>query len=141
MSELAEIYDLIPQRPPFLFVDKILEREEKRLKTSKMLTGDEDFFKGHFPGRPIMPGVLLQEALLQTGALLMSLSKKSGGLGVVTKVENGRFRQMVIPGEPIEIEVWHLETVGNAYYFKGTVTQKGKKALDLHFTCAEVEEK
>ncbi|MBI2520464.1 MAG: beta-hydroxyacyl-ACP dehydratase [Bdellovibrio sp.] len=138
MSDTAEIYTLIPQRPPFLFVDKIIEREEKRIKTCKMLTGDEDFFKGHFPGRPIMPGVLLQEALLQTGALLMSLSNKSPGLGVVTKVEKGRFREMVTPGRPIEMEVWHLETVGNAFYFKGTVTQDGKKALDLHFTCAKV---
>ncbi len=138
MSDLAKIYDLIPQRPPFLFVDKILEHEEKRIKTSKMLTGDEDFFKGHFPGRPIMPGVLLQEALLQTGALLMSLGNGAAGLGVVTKVEQGRFREMVTPGAPIEMEVWHLETVGNAYYFKGTVRQKGKKALDLHFTCASV---
>ncbi|OFZ17172.1 MAG: hypothetical protein A2X86_01605 [Bdellovibrionales bacterium GWA2_49_15] len=138
MNDLAEIYALIPQRPPFLFVDKIVERGDKRIKTWKMLTGEEDFFKGHFPGRPIMPGVLLQEALLQSGALLMSLSSQSAGLGVVTKVEQGRFREMVIPGAPIEMEVWHLETVGNAYYFKGTVTQKGKKALDLHFTCAAV---
>jgi len=131
------ITELIPQRPPFLFVDKIVERAENKIKTTLKLTGEEDFFKGHFPGNPIMPGVLLQEALFQTGAALMA-SKEGAGLGVVTRVQNAKFKNMVRPGDELEMEVELVENLANAYYMKGTTKVAGKTVLVIEFAVASV---
>lgn len=73
------ILDTIPQREPFLFIENILERSEDSITTTKKLTGKEDFFRGHFPGAPVFPGVLMCEAVFQTGALLMGLKGQSAG--------------------------------------------------------------
>lgn len=133
--------ELIPQRPPFLFVDKITHYEDKKIKTSLSLSGEEDFFKGHFPGNPIMPGVLLQEALFQSGAALMGLiNKNSGasGLGVVTRVQNAKFKNMVKPGDTVEMEVEITETLSNASYMKGSSRVNGKIVLVLEFAVASI---
>ena len=127
----------IPQREPFLFVDKILSEEENKIITGLTLTGEEDFFKGHFPGNPIMPGVLLQEALFQTGALLMS-KKSGGGLGVVTRVQNAKFKNMVRPLDELVMEVELIEQVSNASYMKGKTTVNGKVVLVIEFAVASV---
>ena len=132
-----DIKDLIPQRFPFLFVDKILEREEKKIKTSLTLTGEEDFFKGHFPGNPIMPGVLLQEALFQSGAALMA-GNSGSGLGVVTRVQNAKFKSMVRPGDTLEMEVELTDSLSNASYMKGTTRVNGKVVLVLEFAVASI---
>lgn len=131
------ITELIPQRPPFLFVDKIVDRSEKSIKTTLKLTGDEDFFKGHFPGNPIMPGVLLQEALFQSGAALMA-GREGGGLGVVTRVQNAKFKNMVRPGDELEMEVELTESISNAHYMKGTTKVSGKTVLIIEFAVASV---
>lgn len=131
------ITDLIPQRPPFLFVDKILDQTDKTIKTSLKLTGEEEFFKGHFPGNPIMPGVLLQEALFQTGAALMA-GRTGGGLGVVTRVQNAKFKNMVRPGDELEMEVELMESLSNAHYMKGTTKVAGKTVLVIEFAVASV---
>ncbi|MFG1591470.1 3-hydroxyacyl-ACP dehydratase FabZ [Halobacteriovorax sp. CON-3] len=136
MSEL-NVKDLIPQREPFLFVDKIVEREGNKIVTSYQVTGDEDFFKGHFPGNPIMPGVLLQEALFQSGACLMAAGV-DGGLGVVAKVSNAKFKNMVRPGDELVMEVELTEQISNAFYFKGKTKVAGKAVLSIEFTCAKV---
>lgn len=127
----------IPQREPFLFVDKIISEEENKIVTGLTLTGDEDFFKGHFPGNPIMPGVLLQEALFQSGALLMS-AKSGGGLGVVTRVQNAKFKNMVRPLDELVMEVELVEQVSNASYMKGKTTVNGKVVLVIEFAVASV---
>lgn len=132
-----EIYKLIPQREPFLFLDKIIEKSENKIITSLKLTGDEDFFKGHFPGNPIMPGVLLQEALFQSGAALMS-GKGDGGLGVVTRVQNAKFKNMAKPGDELLMEVEIVENIGNASYMKGKTTVAGKTILVIEFAVAHV---
>jgi 3-hydroxyacyl-[acyl-carrier-protein] dehydratase len=132
-----DIKDLIPQRPPFLFVDKIVSISEKKITTSLTLSGSEDFFKGHFPGNPIMPGVLLQEALFQSGAALMS-QQASAGLGVVTRVQNAKFKNMVRPGETLDMEVELTETLANASYMKGVTRVNGKVVLALEFAVASI---
>lgn len=131
------ITDLIPQRPPFLFVDKIIERSEKTITTSLKLTGNEDFFKGHFPGNPIMPGVLLQEALFQSGAALMA-GMEGAGLGVVTRVQNAKFKSMVRPGDELVMTVELTESLANAHYMKGTTKVDGKTVLVVEFAVASI---
>jgi 3-hydroxyacyl-[acyl-carrier-protein] dehydratase len=132
------ITELIPQRPPFLFVDKIVSFDEKKITSTLSLSGNEDFFKGHFPGNPIMPGVLLQEALFQTGAAFMALKNKGEGLGVVTRVQNAKFKNMVRPGETLEMEVELTDSLANASYMKGTTRVSGKVVLVLEFAVAAV---
>ena len=134
---MPAITELIPQRPPFLFVDKILERSDKSISTSLKVTGDEDFFKGHFPGNPIMPGVLLQEALFQSGAALMA-GREGGGLGVVTRVQNAKFKNLVKPGDELMMEVELTESISNAHYMKGTTKVNGKTVLILEFAVASI---
>ena len=129
--------ELIPQRDPFLFVDTLIERDDKRALTSYLVKGSEDFFKGHFPGNPVMPGVLLQEALFQTGACLMA-GKGEAGLGVVSRVDNVKFRGMVKPGDELVMEVTLEEVIGNAYLMKGKTKVNGKVVVALDFMCAKV---
>lgn len=132
-----DILELIPQRPPFLFVDKVVDRTENSIKTTLKVTGQEDFFKGHFPGNPIMPGVLLQEALFQSGAALMA-GRAGGGLGVVTRVQNAKFKNMVRPGDLLEMEVQLTESISNAHYMKGTTKVDGKTVLVIEFAVASI---
>lgn len=138
MKASAEVLEGLSQRPPFLFVDEILERTQDSIHTQFTLTGEEDFFQGHFPNLPIMPGVLLQEALFQTGALLMGGQGK--GLGVVTKVEKARFKGLVRPGQTLEMSVTSLEKLANATYFKGQIKVNSKTVLSLLFTCALIDQ-
>lgn len=133
-----EIKKLIPQREPFLFVDRIIEKNETKILTGLKLAGDEDFFRGHFPGNPVMPGVLLQEAIFQTGALLMS-SQNGAGLGVVTRVQNAKFKSMVRPGDELIMEVELTEKLANASYMKGKTTVAGKTVLVIEFAVASIE--
>lgn len=134
-----EVLQAIPQRPPFLFVDDILKREDRTIETSYQVTGKEDFLGGHFPGNPIVPGVILQEALFQSGALLMA-QQNQNGLGVVTKVKDARFKNLVRPGDRLQMEVTLLDNIGQAYYFAGKIKVQDKVVLKLEFTCAHIKE-
>jgi 3-hydroxyacyl-[acyl-carrier-protein] dehydratase len=100
-----EIQKILPHRYPFLLVDKIVELEEgKSIKGIKNVTVNEPFFQGHFPGNPIMPGVLICEALAQVGAvLLLSMDENKGKLGVFTGINNFKFRKQVVPGDTLEL--------------------------------------
>lgn len=134
------IKDLIPQREPFLFVDSILALRENSITTKYKVRGDEDFFKGHFPGRPIMPGVLLQEALFQSSAALLSTrANKSPGLGVVTRVNQAKFKNMVVPGDELIMDVDIQEEIANAIFCKGKISVANKVVLVLEFAVASVE--
>jgi 3-hydroxyacyl-[acyl-carrier-protein] dehydratase len=102
-----EIQQIIPHRPPFLLVDSIIEMEPgKRIVGIKDVRHDEWYLQGHFPGIPIMPGVLIMEALAQTGAVaVLSLPEHAGHLAVLAKMDNVKFRKSVVPGDQIRLQV------------------------------------
>ena len=106
---MTEVEKLIPHRPPFLFVDEIVSHDGDVLTARRTWRAEEDFYKGHYPGAPITPGVLLCEAVFQTGALLMAklMSGAAGQSGVplLTKVTEVRFRLPVYPGDTTIMEV------------------------------------
>lgn len=136
------ILDHIPQRSPFLFIDEVKDQGENFIKTSKKLTGDEDFFKGHFPGNPVMPGVLMCEAAFQTGALLMSLkgmSANSNATAVVTRIQNAKFKNMVKPLDQLQIKVELTEMLGPAAFMKGKITRGTDTIMTIEFACSIVD--
>lgn len=135
---MKKITDLIPQRDPFLFVNEVTSFEGQTIKTKYQVLGSEDFFKGHFPGNPIMPGVLLQEAIFQSGAALMALMSDGNGLGVVTRVQNAKFKNMVKPGDELEMEVSLVESLSNAHFMKGSMRVSGKTVMSIEFAVASI---
>lgn len=107
MLNVDEIKKIIPHRYPFLLVDKIVELEEgKKAVGIKNVTVNEPFFQGHFPDYPLMPGVLIVEAMAQVGAVaMMTVEENKGKLGVFTGIDKVRFRKEVRPGDTLKIEV------------------------------------
>lgn len=106
MLSVEEIMAIIPHRPPFLLVDRILEIDERHAIGVKQVTINEPFFAGHFPGNPIMPGVLQVEALAQVGAIaLLSQPAYRGKIVLFARIENVRFRKSVTPGDTLRLEV------------------------------------
>lgn len=104
--KMDDIKKILPHREPFLFIDKVIEIEENRAVGIKKITGGEGFFKGHFPGNPILPGVLMIEALAQLGGILMFSKKENLNLTVYfAGLNNVRFRKAVIPGDTLRLEV------------------------------------
>jgi len=101
-----DVQNIIPHRYPFLLVDKVLEVEPgKKAVAIKNVTANEPFFQGHFPGNPIMPGVLIVEALAQTACVAgLTVEENKGKLGVFTGIESMKFRKMVVPGDTLRLE-------------------------------------
>lgn len=132
-----QIYDAIPHREPFLLVDEIVDWTDSRIICTKRFTGEEYFFAGHYPGFPIVPGVLLCEAAMQCGAILLSrlLANADGKLPVVTRMNNVRFKRIVLPGETMRIEVELTERLAEAFFLKAKVTVEGKPAVRFEFAC------
>ena len=131
------ILDLLPHRPPFLWVDRIVSRAPDHLVAEKDIPTELDLFAGHFPGQPIMPGVLLCEAVFQAGALLLALSTPQGkaGLPILTRIHNARFKRQVMPGDTIRLDVRITDREGGAWFLKGKVEVGGKKAVSVEFAC------
>ena len=143
---MEEILKSIPQRKPFLFIDRLININESTIVTEYHLKKEADFFKGHFPGNPIMPGVLMCEACFQTGAMLMSklnelsMEKQSGeGLGVVTRIKDTKFKGFAHPGDTLEITVGLEEMLANACYMKGKIQVKGKVIMQILFQVATIK--
>ncbi len=107
MLDFMEIKEILPHRYPFLLVDRIIELEaEQRIVGLKNVTGNEPFFQGHFPEKPVMPGVLLIEALAQTGAVLvLSQPENKGKIAYFARIDNCRFRRQVVPGDQLRLEI------------------------------------
>lgn len=135
---LDEIHAAIPHRPPFLLVDEIVSRDDKRIVCRKTFQPDEWFFAGHYPQFPLVPGVLLCEAAMQAGAILLSSDAPplSNGVPVAARMNDVRFKRMVRPGETIEMDVVLTERVKNAWFLEAKVTCEGKVAVRFEFTCA-----
>ena len=134
------IMEQIPHRPPFLWLDRVLELTETSIKAEMAVAADLEIFKGHYPNYPIMPGVLLCEAVFQAGALLIgnTLRKKQElkGVPVLTRILGAKFKREVRPGDRIEISAVLKEQVGPAWFLKGTIQVYGKTAVQVEFACA-----
>ena len=136
---IKEIMNIIPHRYPFLLVDKIVEFEEGSHAVGiKNVTMNEPFFQGHFPGEPIMPGVLICEALAQVGAaVVLSAPENRGKLAVFTGINNFKFRHQVTPGDPLRLTVTLTRARGNmgkadaCAYVGDAVAAKGEISFAL----------
>lgn len=123
LMDREQIKKLIPHREPFLFVDSVLEMEPgTRIVASKRFEPDEDFFKGHFPGVPIVPGVIIIESLAQAGAILLYASQPEelkGKQPALVGLENVRFRRPVLPANEVKLQVQILKKRSQLWRMKG----------------------
>lgn len=128
MLDINEIQKILPHRYPFLLVDKILEIEEdKRIVGQKNVTMNEPFFQGHFPGYPVMPGVLIVEALAQVGAVLMLRKPEyEGKIALFAGIDKIRFRRQVVPGDVLKLEAEIIKIRGGIGKAKATATVDGE---------------
>lgn len=141
--DVPRIQALLPHRYPFLLIDRVIELEpHKRIRAIKNVTANEPFFQGHFPGHPVMPGVLVIEAMAQAGGLLTQLSletepEKSEKLFYLVKVDNARFNRMVVPGDQLDIEVVLKRMIRNMAQYDCVARVDGKTAASAEILCAE----
>lgn len=138
---MEEVLKAIPHRPPFLFVDRVVEVTDAKIRTAKQVSAEEPFFKGHYPGNPIMPGVLVCEAIFQSGAILLSRIAGDVGEGtpVLTRVTNAKFKNIVKPGALLEMEAELVERVSNAFFLKGKASVAGKTVVTVEFAVSLVK--
>jgi len=142
--DVDAIKEMIPHRDPFLMIDEIQElTPDDRVTGIKNVTGDEDFFKGHFPGHPIMPGVLIIEALAQTSAILVigTIGKQPGSVVYFMSVEQARFRKPVFPGDRLALEVFKLQNRGKVWKFEGKAMVGDTLVAEATFTAIIVDPK
>ena len=145
-TERQEIYRRIPHRPPFLWVDRITALDEKSVTAEKDIPFDLDLFRGHYPDYPLMPGVLLCEAVFQAGAILMAEKIGQGkeqetesgdvpAVPVLTRIYNAKFKHQVRPGDTMRIHVVLHEIIGPAWLLKGKISVDNTVALKVEFGC------
>ncbi len=133
-----QIKEIIPHRDPFLLIDEINELEVgQKVKATKYIKEDDFWFKGHFPEYPVTPGVLMVEMLAQAGAVaLLSMPENKGKIGLFGGINNCKFRQQVVPGDTLELEVEIIKIRGPLGVGKGIATVNGKKAVSCEITFA-----
>ena len=140
---MPEIIDLIPHRPPFLFVDKIVSQSADGLIAKRTWRAEEDFYQGHYPGAPITPGVLLCEAVFQSAACFLALKargagvKAGEGVPLIAKISDVRFRSPVYPGDTILIDVKQTDALAGFTMLSGNVKKEdGTRVLNVAFSVA-----
>lgn len=137
--KIEEIKNFLPHRYPFLLVDRVLELNEESIVTLKNVTVNEEFFNGHFPNAPIMPGVLQVEAMAQSGCIMLMNSKSADPdkhLVVFTGIRNAKFRQQVVPGDQLIMEVGLVNMRRNFATMEGKASVDGKVVCELEASCA-----
>ncbi len=137
--DIKEIMDILPHRPPFLLIDSILScgeyKEGEKVVAKKNVTINEDFFRGHFPNEPVMPGVLIIEALAQTGAfIILSQEENRGKIAYFAAIDKAKFKHVVRPGDTLILEMELIKSKSNAGKGKGTAYVNDKVAASGEFT-------
>ncbi len=139
---VEQIAAMLPHRYPFLLVDRVVALEPgQRVSARKNVTFNEPFFQGHFPGHPVMPGVLIIEAMAQAAGLLIKLSGRESNGPVVfylVKVDKARFNRTVVPGDQLHLEVEHKRSMRNMSQFWGRALVDGVVVAEAEMLCAEV---
>jgi 3-hydroxyacyl-[acyl-carrier-protein] dehydratase len=144
---VEQIQQLLPHRYPFLLVDRVIELvPDKSIVALKNVTINEPFFQGHFPGHPVMPGVLIVEAMAQTAGLLTQISSRLKGntgspLFYLAKVDNARFNAIVAPGDQLRMEVTLKRLLRSMGIFEAKATVDGKEVASCELMCAARSEK
>ncbi|WP_243358877.1 3-hydroxyacyl-ACP dehydratase FabZ [Fundidesulfovibrio terrae] len=138
----TKILELLPHRYPFLLVDRVISYEkETSLTAIKNVTFNEPFFQGHFPDKPVMPGVLLLEAMAQAGGLLLALSREGLGdkLFMFTGINNAKFRKPVTPGDQLTLTCSNVKQKLSLWRMQGRATVNGELACEAELTAAIVD--
>ncbi|MDA8432519.1 MAG: 3-hydroxyacyl-ACP dehydratase FabZ [Nitrospiraceae bacterium] len=135
MIPVTEIMKLLPHRYPFLLVDKIVDLKPGESAIGlKNVTINEPFFQGHFPGQPIMPGVLVIEAMAQVAGVMAFKSGMEGKSVYFMSIDNVKFRRPIVPGDQLMMDIKVLKQRGNVWRFSGSATVDGKLVSEAEFT-------
>lgn len=134
---LATIEAAIPHRPPMLMIDEVVRHTEEQIVCRKTFGAGEYFFAGHYPETPIVPGVMMCEACLQAGAVLLAsfCDPNDDKVPVATRINNVKFKKVLRPGATVEVTVDLTDRVADAFFMTGKVTHEGKLAARLDFAC------
>jgi len=142
--EINEIKKILPHRYPFLLIDRVLSytlEPEKTLTAIKNVTVNEPFFKGHFPGEPVMPGVLILESMAQACGVLahvaLATSKETGGVYYLVKIDNAKFNRKVVPGDQLLMEVTQTRVMRGLGKYEARVSVNGQRTASCDILCSE----
>ena len=135
--DINEIRAILPHRYPFLLVDRIVEMEPERIVGIKQVTLNEPFFQGHFPDFPVMPGVLIVEAMAQAAGVLVlkSMPDRANKLVLLVAIENARFRRPVVPGDTLRMEMKVIKRKASVAKMAGIATVDGQVAAEVEVMC------
>lgn len=141
--DIEKIFDLLPHRYPFLLVDRVLSYsigDSPEIRAMKNVTINEPFFQGHFPGHPVMPGVLILEAMAQSAGCLAHLARDSGGednrLYYLVKIDKARFNRVVVPGDQLIFEIRQKRLMRNMGLYEATTQVDGQTVASAELLCA-----